>query len=155
MNAEEIEKEMTEYPLWTQIACSRQAAILLVGLVLLVIVFKKQISELKIVSQIFIVMIVGFIVLMTSEVIDDTQKISELVDFDDLMRMKVDKHLITSAFIILFAYSIQFMVFPTYVELEKKSNERFSRVIVGSSAIYTLAYLSLGVIGALMFGESL
>lgn len=146
---------MTEYPLWTQIACSRQAAILLVGFVLLVIVFKKQISELKIVSQIFIVMIVGFIVLMTSEVMDDTQKISATVDFDDLMRIKVDKHLITSVFIILFAFAIQFMVFPTYVELDKRSNERFGRVIVGSTAIYTLAYLACGIIGAMMFGESL
>lgn len=46
------------------------------------------------------------------------------------------------------------MVFPAYVELEKRSTARFSRVILGATAIYTIAYLTLGIIGAVMFGES-
>lgn len=46
------------------------------------------------------------------------------------------------------------MVFPTYADLDKRSTERFGRVILGYSALTFAIYLALGIIGALMFGST-
>ena len=92
---------------------------------------------------------------MFSQIIGDIHDGSKTVNFDDLMQTKVDKNLITSFFIILFAYAVQFMTFPLYVDLENRSTERFSQVIWGATIFYSIVYLALGIIGAFMFGENL
>ena len=85
----------------------------------------------------------------------DRVKVSETINYDDLTRPKGDLHLLTAFFIILFGFSIQFMVFPTYVELEKRTTERFSWSMIIYSCICTFAYIAVGTFGTLMFGDDL
>ena len=47
------------------------------------------------------------------------------------------------------------MVFPTYVELEKRSNDRFCRVSFFSTLIYTVGFIIVGVSGLLLFGSEI
>ena len=47
------------------------------------------------------------------------------------------------------------MVFPAYVELENRTNERFSWVSINCIVIYTLAIVTTGIISVLLFGKSL
>ena len=61
----------------------------------------------------------------------------------------------TSVSIFIFAYSFQFMVFPAYVELENRSNARFSWVSINCIVIYTIAIITTGIISVLLFGKSL
>lgn len=50
----------------------------------------------------FTIMFIGFIMLMSSEVISDLYANGKTVDFDDLMRTKLDRNFLTSIFMILF-----------------------------------------------------
>ena len=45
------------------------------------------------------------------------------------------------------------MVFPTYVELEKRSNDRFSQASLLATVIYTSGFIIVGVCGLLLFGS--
>ena len=69
--------------------------------------------------------------------------------------MKGDYHLVTAISILMFAYSIQFMVFPTYVELEKRSSERYAWSSIWATLIYSVAFLMVSICGLLLFGSSL
>lgn len=80
------------------------------------------------------IVILVFVILMFAQLIGDTQDGSKSVDLDDIMKTNVDQDLLTSAFMFLFAYQIQIMVFPTYVDLDKRSTERFGIVVLGYSA---------------------
>lgn len=122
---EEVSKEMDEYPFWQQVACSKQAAVLLVGLSHLGIIFKRQLAELKILSYIFFAITICFIALLFSELMTDSVVVAETINIDDLTRVKSDYHIVTAISIMVFSVSIQFMVFPSYVELEKRSTERY------------------------------
>ena len=126
MTVAEIEHEIGEYPWWVQVACNKSTAICFVGMLQLFVIFKKQLEELKAVSYIFIVIVFLFLTLLFSELMTDGKVVAETINFDELTRVKSDYHLITAISIMIFAYSIQFMVFPSYVELEKRSTVRHS-----------------------------
>lgn len=79
---------------------------------------------------------------------------AETIDLEDLSRVKVDAHLVSAFSIIVFAYSTQFIVFPSYAELEKRSTERFSYVSLISVGILNTAYLATAVCGVLLFGSA-
>lgn len=68
----------------------------------------------KVVSYMLAGVVIVFVSLVFYELMTDDKKVSETVDFDEVIRVKGDHHLITSINIILFAYSIQWMTFPTY-----------------------------------------
>ena len=78
-----------------------------------------------------------------------------VVDVDKITRVKVDEHLITAFAIIVFAFNIQFMVFPAYVDMEKRSTERFSWSSLYWSAINGTAYMTTAVCGVLLFGSEI
>ncbi len=85
----------------------------------------------------------------------DDKKVSETIDFDEATRVKADHHLITSINIIIFAYSVQFMTFPTYQELEKRSTERYARASCYATLLYTFVFVFTGIITVLMFGSDI
>lgn len=72
-----------------------------------------------------------------------------------MTRTKGDYHIVTSLSILLFAYSVQFMVFPTYAELEKRSTERYAWASIISTMIYSASFLMVSVCGLLLFGSSI
>lgn len=115
------------YPWYVQVATNQSAIILLIGAAQLGIIFKRKLSELKVVSLIFFGFVLTFDFLLFTELISDSETVAETVDFDELSQVKFDKHMLTAISIMLFAYSVQYMVFPAYVELEKRSTERFSQ----------------------------
>ena len=47
------------------------------------------------------------------------------------------------------------MVFPAYVELENRSNERFSKASMLTILIYSVAVSSVSIIAVLLFGKEL
>ena len=55
----------------------------------------------------------------------------------------------------MFAYSIQFMVFPTYAELEKRSTERYAWASILSTMIYSASFLMVSICGLLLFGSAI
>ena len=116
-------------------------------------IFKRQLEELKIVSYIFLALVFSFIVLLFSELMTDSVKVSQTVNYDELTRPKKDIHLLTAFFIILFGYFIQFMIFPSYVEMEKRSTERYSKALTIYTVLVSVAFLSVGTLGAIMFGD--
>ena len=63
-------------------------------------------EELKVVSYIFMALILLFVILLLSEVFSNIDTISETHEFNEVMQMKKDYHLITAFSILTFAYSI-------------------------------------------------
>ena len=126
MSADEVSNELSEeYPEWQQIACSRQASIFYVALLQLCIIFKKQLAEFKFLGYVFLAIVVTFIGLLIAELYLNQDDVAKSFNVDDLLSVKTDYHLVTSVCILVFAFSVQVMTFPTYVELEKRSTARF------------------------------
>ena len=141
---------MSEYPEWQQILVSRSAAICMIGLLQLPIVFKKQLAELKIVSYLFLVVTIFFICLLAFELVSREEQVADL---NDLLTVKADHHLVTAISILVFAFSIQFMTFPTYAELEKRTSRRYGTVSIVSTTMYGGTFAITAIIGVLMFGK--
>ena len=80
---------------------------------------------------------------------------AETFELEELLSVRTDYHLVTSVCILVFAFSMQFMVFPTYVELEKRSTSRYATVSKISTTIYTMAYLATAAAGLLLFGTKI
>ena len=80
---------------------------------------------------------------------------AESFELEELLSVQTDYHLVTSVCILVFAFSMQFMVFPTYVELEKRSTSRYATVSKISTTIYTMAYLATAAAGVLLFGTKI
>lgn len=72
---------------------------------------------------------------------------------DEIWRVKGVYHVVSSVSIVIFTYSLQQMVFPTYTELEKRSNERFASVSLISTLIYSSAFILTGLVGVFIFGS--
>ena len=74
------------------------------------------------------------------------------MSYEDMTRITFDHHLITAFSIIVFAYNIQFLVLPAYIELKNRSNFRFAQSSIWSILIETFLYLGIVLIAILMFG---
>lgn len=75
---------------------------------------------------------------------------------DDLTRVKMDHHLLTAVCIIVFSFSIQFMVFPTYAELDgARTAERFTKVSLLYYGSVSLALSVASVISLLLFKDQI
>ena len=141
--------------MWIQICCSKNAWKLFVGAIQLFVIFKRQLEELKVVSYLMLVMVLTFIFLLFFGLCTDDDSISNIADWNDLTRPKQDRHLITSLYIIIFGYAIQFIVFPTYVSLEKRSTERYAQAWGGWIIGNTVILACVGISCSLMFGENI
>ena len=75
--------------------------------------------------------------------------------FEEFLEIKKDFHLVTAVSILVFAFSIQFMTFPTYVELERRSTSRYATVSIISNSMYAVAFVLVAIIGVLLFGEEI
>ena len=155
MSVTEMDIDLTEYPWYVQVLTSRIFGILIAGFMHLSIIFKRQLEEMKIVSYLLASIVVVFIVLMNSELASQDKELSETVDIGDIFEIKSDYRMITSVNIMIFSYSIQFMVLPAYSELEKRTNERFATVSMISTALYTIAFVTLAIVGVLLFGSDI
>ena len=82
----------------------------------------------------------------------DTVVVAETINFDELSRVKLDSNLLTAFSITIFAYALQFMVFPSYTELEKRSNERFQKSYLLACCINSTCYMIVAIAALLMFG---
>ena len=125
----------------------------LVGALALFFIYKKHLGELKRVSYVFLTMLGLFITLIVVEYSRD--KGTNSLPFSELTTMKVNSNLPTAIAIFNFAYSMQFMVFPAYVELENRSNWRFENASLLALSISTIAYVVTGLTGALLFGSTI
>ena len=105
----------------------------------------------KIFSYIFIAISVVFVSLLSYGLMTDKENILETVDFEDLTRVKASPHLITAFSILIFGYQFQFIIFPTYVELENRSTERMARANAYTLLIYSFIFIATGTMGLLMF----
>ena len=93
---------------------NKAAGILIMAASQLPMIFKRQLTEMKVVSYGLASVVIVFIALVFYQLMTDDKKVSETVDFNEAILVKADHHLITSINIIIFAYSVQFMTFPTY-----------------------------------------
>mmetsp|Transcript_14851 Transcript_14851/g.18604 ORF Transcript_14851/g.18604 Transcript_14851/m.18604 type:complete len:164 (+) Transcript_14851:679-1170(+) len=95
-------------------------------------------------------MMVSFLMLMFAELYVSGGNVQ--ITFAQANEIKFDHKLITAVSVIVFAYNIQFLVFPAYKELENRSNERFSRASMISILIETVFYLAMSLMAYLMLG---
>lgn len=148
----QIQSEMDKYPWWLQMTTNRRMGTLLAGGIHLVTIYKRQLKEMKVVSYMLLIIVSIFIVMVCSELFTDGVAVADTIKTEEMMKVKGGVQLITSITIVIFAYSLQQMVFPTYTELEKRSNKRFSQSSLISTSIYSTAFLLTGLVGLLVFG---
>lgn len=110
----------------------------------------RQLRELRTISYLFIIVTLFFILLLLSELALLGGDLA--LSFDDVNSVNMDYHLITCFSIIAYSYNVQFLVFPAYMELKNRSNERFNKANLLSIVIGSLAYFMTGFIAILLFG---
>lgn len=76
------------------------------GAVLLLVIFKQQLKELKMISYFFLAIVSTFVLLLFSELMTDEIRVRDTVNFDEITRVKADHHLLTAISIMIFAYAI-------------------------------------------------
>ena len=147
--------QLLQQPLLIQALCTREASIIIAALVLLGIVFKRQLQELTSLSYFFLAAVAGLITLCAFELAKQKQRPDEHLSIDQYMDPKPSVNMVTSINIVCFAYSFQFQVFPAFVELEKRSNFRFQISSALALTVCGIAYMSMGLICVSMFGEEI
>ena len=98
----QIELDLKNEPWWAQVISHRITAILTVGSISLIFVFKKHLKELKGISYIFLTVVVLFISLLLTELLKEGGTPS---NFSEIAAMKASYNLLTAFSILLFAYS--------------------------------------------------
>ena len=68
----------------------------------------------KVISYSLASVVIVFSGLVFYQLMSDDKKVGETLDLNEAILVKADHHLITSINILMFAYSVQFMTFPTY-----------------------------------------
>lgn len=128
----------------------RATAILIVGASLLSVIFMRQLHELKWISYFFMFIMFSFLGLLVVEL--QYGGANHALTIDNVKVSKFDHHTVTAFSIIIFAYNIQFLVFPAFAELKNRTNARFSVASGWSHLVETFAYISIGLIAIVMFG---
>ena len=128
-------------------------SIFFVGTLSLAFIFKKSLEELKSVSYAFLVIVMLFVALLLVELIRDDQK--NIEPWAVLASPKKDYQLLTAYSIMIFSYTMQFMVFPAYSELDHRSPARFAWASFWSLVIYSFALIVTGVTCSLLFGKEI
>ena len=146
----EAQQDLKSESVWTQIVSHRSFWILTVGAVLLSIIFMRQLRELKVISYIFMMIMLLFLGLLSLELHVGGGDLT--MTYEDVTRVNFDHHLITAFSIVVFAYNIQFLVFPAYIELSDRSNFRFAQASIISILIETFMYMGIGLVAVVMFG---
>ena len=148
---DEIKTDLEGISVFAQVISHRTTSILFVGCLSMLFIFKKRLEELKSVSYAFITIVFLFVALFLVELIRDEGKSME--SYEEITALKPGTAILTAFGVFIFTYAFQFMVFPAYVELENRSNERFNLVSITSISIYTTALVSVGIIAVLLFGK--
>ena len=152
-NHDDIKIELSNQPWWSQLISHRTTAILAVGGISFIFIFKRHLEELKSISYVFLTVVFLFIALLWVELYKDGGESMET--YSEMTSIKTDFHLLTAISIFIFAYSFQFMVFPAYVELEKRSNSRFAKSSAIALTIYSVALILTGIVAVFLFGKAL
>ena len=150
---EDLADELSREEWYAQALSSPIFTIIVLGLASLGYIFKKNLEELTSVSYVLLTVIGLFISLLLLELNRDEGQLTE--DMSTMMAVKFDHKLLTAVSILLFAYTFQFMVFPAYVELDRRSNERFEKATILSLVIYTVALILTGLSSVFIFGGTL
>lgn len=69
-------------------------------------IFKRQLTEMKVVSYMLAGIVLVFVALVFSELMTDEIKVSERIDLNEATRVKADHHLITAMNIIIFGFCV-------------------------------------------------
>jgi len=104
MSLPEKKSELTIQPIHARILGEKATHILLVGLGLLTIIFMRKLRELKIVSYMFVVATVVFLVLLSVELIAHGKHPE--TTFATMTEVTVDHHLITAFNILVVAFNV-------------------------------------------------
>ena len=152
---EEYAEIITEQSLLVQILCSREAAIILLALSLLSVVFKRALQELTFLSYVFLASVFGLILLSAIQLISVDSQYQTPMTSDELISPKWSMNIVSSINIIIFAFSFQFQIFPAYVELQKRSTEKFLVSAGWSIAVCCFAYLCMGMFCVGIFGHNI
>jgi len=97
----------------------------MVGLALASVIFRRKLGALReMISFTFLGMMVCFLLLMFAELFVSEQDME--YSYAEIGAIKMDHKLITAVSIVIFMYNMQSLVFPAYLELRDRSNERFA-----------------------------
>jgi amino acid permease len=136
--------------------------VIILGIVLIPLIIKKELQELKIISWFLFIAIFSFIILTISQLIshgikyfnhDFADSDFEVLHGDYLLPKFTNVEIIKGLSIVLVAYSCQQNLFPIFGELENKTNaECVGAFSIATSMVGSL-YVTLAVLSIYMFGS--
>ena len=125
----------------------------MVGLALASVIFRRKLGALReMISFTFLGMMVCFLLLMFAELFVSEQDME--YSYAEIGAIKMDHKLITAVSIVIFMYNMQSLVFPAYLELRDRSNERFAQASASSVTIEAIFFIFIGFFGLILLGPA-
>ena len=147
----EKKNDLKTESLHAQVLGEKAFHILLIGGILVSVIFMRKLRDFKVVSYLFIIASLLLVTLMGFELWIKGSQV--LLTFENLRDIKIDYHLVTAFNIIFQAFCAQFIVFPTYLEMKNRSNQKFARASGLAFSLDALFFVLIGIEGFLIFGE--
>jgi len=139
----EKKNDLKVEPMHAQILGEKAFHILFIGGILMSVIFMRKLRDFKVIAYLFFVASLLLVSLMGLELwMNGTHGDETLESLQDI---RIDYHLITAFNIIFQAFCAQFIVFPTYLEMKNRSNQRFSSASALAFFLDTLIFVLIGI----------
>ena len=139
----------------TPIVTDRWFYILLVALVLSLLIFKEEISELKIASILLFTSISLFIIVFSYQLIAFGTDQNPDLSYGDYYTPKFSREFFTAVAVFMTAYSFQFNLFPVLSSLKTKTDAEGNKAIIMSLSMAMAIYITLSFLAIYTFGSLL
>ena len=134
---------------------------MLLGLLLVPVILKKQLEELKIVAFSLFMMVVIFVVIIGIQLAQDSPEAynpdllpGSTVDYPQVyLEPKPGEKLMSAMSVFLIAFSCQQNLFPIYSELKEKNTRGLTIVFASASFLVLTLYVIMSSISMFMFGS--
>ena len=134
----------------------RATYVIALAIVLVPLILKKKLAEMKIISILLFASIGIFIILFLVQLLTLGGIENHDEDYGQYYEVTFDLNLVTGFNIIVLAMGYHTNLFPTYNAFgAKKSNKLGLQAIVVASVLSTLIYITLGILSIYIFGTDL
>jgi len=127
----------------------------LLSLLLVPLVVKKELAELKIISVLLFSAIGLFLGVFLFQLSTSGNVENQDTSYQEYFEIEFDASLVTSLSIMLVAYSFHVNLFPMYNSLATKQNAVAQKAVSMSLVMSFILYVTLGIVSLFMFGSLL
>jgi amino acid permease len=135
------------------LSSGRFVYVLTLAAILLILIVRKQIKELKIASIFLFLGVMAFLVIFIYQLMVEGLKFNHDHNSNGYFNHKFDLNFVKSCSILLIAFGFQINLFPILRSLKTQTNQEAMKSIHLALIATTLIYISVAILGIVSFGH--